>query len=284
MKCQRSARCLLNIKRSPPHDPGLDLRVINTTERSPASVGFWTPPRSLISVPPRFLARFQLHAKETCIWKNREVFNGAELMVCLLEHFTGLGCSVSIFALWILRGHSVCLLMKISPFFLLLQKRWSGAASLGEAWDRLNATHRSRGKDYLMGCVWFFLTFPDLGLLFRHGRTGFRCSGASPVGARRPGAPSRLSDRSLRPQLRAACRSLPAGEILPLAHTNGSPLRSVKARLCGACHKGMQLVKCSFFPSFFGASLFVWHVQTFVFNISVWLRYFLKIYLKYKAC
>lgn len=135
-------------------------------------------------------------------------------------------------------------------FFLLLQKRWSLAASLGEAWDRLNATHRSRGKDYYMGCVWFFLIFPDLGLLFRHGRTGFRCSGASPVGARRPGAPSRLSDRSLGPQLRAACRSLPAGEILPLAHTNGSPLRSVKARLCGACHKGMQLVKCYFFSLF----------------------------------
>lgn len=32
-------------------------------------------------------------------------------------------------------------------FLMLLQKRWSGAASLGEAWDRLNATHRSRGKD-----------------------------------------------------------------------------------------------------------------------------------------
>lgn len=154
--------------------------------------------------------------------------------------------------------------MKISLFFfspplLLLQKRWSGAASLGEAWDRLNATHRSRGKDYYMACVWFFffLTFPDLGLLFRHGRTGFRGSGASPVGARRPGAPSRLSDRSLGPQLRAACRSLPAGEILPLAHTNGSPLRSVKDRLCGACHKGMQLVKCSiFFPPLFWVSPF----------------------------
>lgn len=136
-------------------------------------------------------------------------------------------------------------------FFLLLQKRWSGVASLGEAWDRLNATHRSRGKDYFMGCVWFFLTSPDFGLLFRDGRTGFCCSGASPVGARRPGAPSRLSDRSLGPQLCAACRSLPAGEILPLAHTNGSTLRSVKARLCGACHKRMQLVKCSFPPLFF---------------------------------
>lgn len=74
------------------------------------------------------------------------------------------------------------------------------------------------------------LHFPDFGLLriLRDGRTGFRCSGAPPLGAGRLGAPSRLSDRSVRPQLCTACRSLPAGEILPLAHTNGSPFRSVK--------------------------------------------------------
>lgn len=40
--------------------------------------------------------------------------------------------------------------------FLLWQKRWSGATFLaGEACDRLNATHRSKGKDYYMGCIWF---------------------------------------------------------------------------------------------------------------------------------
>lgn len=41
-------------------------------------------------------------------------------------------------------------------FFFLWQKRWSGATFLaGEACDRLNATHRSEGKDYYMGCIWF---------------------------------------------------------------------------------------------------------------------------------
>lgn len=71
------------------------------------------------------------------------------------------------------------------------------------------------------------LPHPDFGLLclLRNGRTGFRGSGAPPVGTGRPGASSRLSDRSLRTRLCAACRSLPAGEILSLAHTNGSPLR-----------------------------------------------------------
>lgn len=40
--------------------------------------------------------------------------------------------------------------------FLFWQKRWSGAMFLaGEACDRLNATHRSEGKDYYMGCIWF---------------------------------------------------------------------------------------------------------------------------------
>lgn len=83
--------------------------------------------------------------------------------------------------------------------------------------------------------IWAAFDFPDLpypefGLLdiLRNGRTGFRCSGAPPIRAGRPGAPSRLSDRSLGPQLCTACRSLPAGEILPLAHTNGSSLRLVK--------------------------------------------------------
>lgn len=47
--------------------------------------------------------------------------------------------------------------MKIVLVFLLLwQKRWSGAPFLaGEACDRMNATHRSEGKDYYMGCIWF---------------------------------------------------------------------------------------------------------------------------------
>lgn len=91
------------------------------------------------------------------------------------------------------------------------------------------------------------LPYPDFGLLniLRNGRTGFRCSGAPPIRAGRPGAPSRLSDRSLGPQLCTACRSLPAGKILPLAHTNGSPLRSVKHRFRGFCHTRMELLKCS---------------------------------------
>lgn len=78
------------------------------------------------------------------------------------------------------------------------------------------------------------LPYPDFGLLniLRNGRTGFRCSGAPPFRAGRPGASSRLSDRSLGPQLCAARRSLPAGEILPLTHTNGSPLRLVKRIVC----------------------------------------------------
>lgn len=74
------------------------------------------------------------------------------------------------------------------------------------------------------------LPYPDFGLFHipRNGRTGFRCSGPPSFRAGRPGAPSRLSDRSLGPQLCAARRSLPAGEILPVTHTNGSPLRLVK--------------------------------------------------------
>lgn len=45
---------------------------------------------------------------------------------------------------------------KNHDFLLLWQKRWSGASfSAGEAYDRLNATHRSGGKDYYMGCIWF---------------------------------------------------------------------------------------------------------------------------------
>lgn len=62
--------------------------------------------------------------------------------------------------------------MKMSCFFLLLQKRWSGAASLGEAWDRLNATHRSRGKDYYMGCVWFFPDLSGFGITFSAWKDG----------------------------------------------------------------------------------------------------------------
>ena len=70
----------------------------------------------------------------------------------------------------------------------------------------------------------------DFGLLHvcRNGRTGFRLAGAPFVGAGRPGAPGRLSDRSLRPRLGAARRPLPAGEILSVAHTDGSSLRFVK--------------------------------------------------------
>lgn len=89
-------------------------------------------------------------------------------------------------------------------------------------------------KGLLYGLHLIFLTYPirisDYFNILRNGGTGFRGSGAPPVGAGRPGAPSRLADRSLGPQLCPARRSLPAGEILPLAHTDGSPLRSVKHR------------------------------------------------------
>lgn len=93
------------------------------------------------------------------------------------------------------------------------------------------------------------LPYPDFGLLdiLRNGRTGFRCSGAPPIRAGRPGAPSRLSDRSLGPQLCTARRSLPAGEILSLAHTNGSSLRLVKHLRVSFCHRRMQLLKCFLF-------------------------------------
>ena len=104
--------------------------------------------------------------------------------------------------------------------------------------------------------IWVAFDFPDLphpefGLLNipRNGRTGFRLSGAPPIRAGRPGAPSRLSDRSLGPRLCAARRSLPAGEILPVAHTNGSALRLVQHR---RCHTMEQQLKCVFF--FFGAT------------------------------
>lgn len=78
-----------------------------------------------------------------------------------------------------------------------------------------------------------FLPYPNPDIsdyldVLRNGGTGFRCPGAPPVTAGRPGAPGRLPDRSLGPRLCPARRSLPAGEILPLAHTNGSPLRSVQ--------------------------------------------------------
>lgn len=177
LNASKSARCLRNIKCSPPHDPGLDPRVINTIERSPASVGFWTPPRSLISVPPplSFFSSISasrqrnLHMKE-----QRSIqWGGTNGLSSVTFYRTELLCPdfffFFFFALWILRGHSVCLLMKFFLFFfflLLLQKRWSGAASLGEAWDRLNATHRSRGKDYYMGCVWFFPDLSGFGITF----------------------------------------------------------------------------------------------------------------------
>lgn len=93
------------------------------------------------------------------------------------------------------------------------------------------------------------LPYPDFGLLniLRNGRTGFRCSGAPPFWAGRLGAPSRLSDRSLGPQLCAACRPLPAGEILPLTHTNGSPLRLVKRIMCVCLPHSNTVFLFSFF-------------------------------------
>lgn len=71
---------------------------------------------------------------------------------------------------------------------------------------------------------------PDFGLfnIRQDGRTGFRCARTPFIRAGRLGAPCRLSDRSLRSQLCATCRPLPARKILSLSHTDGSPLRLVK--------------------------------------------------------
>lgn len=119
------------------------------------------------------------------------------------------------------------------------------------------------------------LPYPDFGLLniLRNGRTGFRCSGAPPIRAGRPGAQSRLSDRSLGPQLCAARRSLPAGEILPLAHTNGSPLRLVKHKR-GFCHTNVELLICCWLQQ---------QQHTFISLLSV-VSNALVMMLRHKAC
>lgn len=75
-------------------------------------------------------------------------------MICLLENVTGLACTISI--LHRILSFPFVLIMNIVWFSFLWQKRWSGATfSAGEACDRLNATHRSKGKDYYMGYIWF---------------------------------------------------------------------------------------------------------------------------------
>lgn len=77
-------------------------------------------------------------------------------MICLLENVIGLACTVSIFFASCISSCPFVLMMNTVWFSFLIQKRWSGATFLaGEACDRLNATHRSEGKDYYMGYIWF---------------------------------------------------------------------------------------------------------------------------------
>lgn len=122
--------------------------------------------------------------------------------------------------------------------------------------DWMQHIDTDRGKDYFMGCMWFFYLPPLPPTLSgfritenipRNGRTGVRCSGAPSVGAGRPGAPSRLSDRSFGPRLRAARRSLPAGEVLPLTHTDGSTLRSVNSSCFSLIKLTETFLLCCFF-------------------------------------
>lgn len=69
----------------------------------------------------------------------------------------------------------------------------------------------------------------DLGFIGSHrdGKPRFRSSAPPPDGAERAGSQRRVSDGAKRPRLRAAPRSLPAGEILLIPPLHGSALRSV---------------------------------------------------------
>ena len=61
----------------------------------------------------------------------------------------------------------------------------------------------------------------------RDGKPRFRSSAPPPDGAERAGAQRRVSDGAGRPRLRAAPRSLPAGEVLLVPPLHGAALRSV---------------------------------------------------------
>lgn len=69
----------------------------------------------------------------------------------------------------------------------------------------------------------------DLGFIGsrRDGKPRFRSSAPPPDGAERVGSQRRVSDGAGRPRLRAAPRSLPAGEILLVPPLHGCALRSV---------------------------------------------------------
>lgn len=62
-------------------------------------------------------------------------------------------------------------------------------------------------------------------VFYRDGRPGFRPSAAPYGRAGRAGSQSRLQDHSYRAHDSAASRSLPAWEILPVAHTDAFTYR-----------------------------------------------------------
>lgn len=159
--------------------------------------------------------------EKTWIWQRgiTAQSNGAELMICFLLHFIGL---VSVFYYFIFFLHCVnpnrawknmlwffflflffYIFLKTFFFSLSWQKRWSGASFLaGEACDRLNATHRSEGKDYYMGCIWF--SWPAL--------SGFRITQhSSGMEGRDFAAPAHLLSERGALVHRAASRIAPSG-------------------------------------------------------------------------
>lgn len=73
----------------------------------------------------------------------------------------------------------------------------------------------------------FTLDLGFIGSSHRDGKPRFRSTAPPPDGAERVGSQRRVSDGARRPRLRAAPRSLPAGEILLIPPLHGSALRSV---------------------------------------------------------
>ena len=73
----------------------------------------------------------------------------------------------------------------------------------------------------------FTLDLGFIGSSHRDGKPRFRSTAPPPDGAERVGSQRRVPDGARRPRLRAAPRSLPAGEILLIPPLHGSALRSV---------------------------------------------------------
>lgn len=137
--------------------------------------------------------------------------------------------------------------------FLLWQKRWSGATFLaGEACNRLNATHRSEGKDYYMGCIWF--SWPAL--------SGIRITRHSSEWKDGISLLRRTSYQSGAPW----CTEPPLGSLpratalysmpVPSRRGNTTPrtyqwlltqVSQTSTVVVGVCHTKMQLLKCFFF-------------------------------------